>query len=282
MSSLAIQPIVALLSDSVGGDPTQYMIEKAFAHHELDWRFLTLEVSPENLADAVRGLRAMGFRGAICGNPHKQAVAPLLERTTEAAALAGSVDLIFREDDDLVGENTQGKGLLRSLRRVGDPAGMQVVLLGAGKVARAIGVELATAKAAQITVLNHTQQHADELAAWLGEKLQVPATSVPWEGDYEVPEGTDLLVNAMSIAQQDADARLPLRPESLPSEMIVADVTRDPPRTWLLREADQRGCTTLGGLGIYIDQLAIALKLWTAVEADCDVMREAIEEFLEL
>ena len=61
MSSPAVQPIVALLSDPVGGNPTQYMIEKAFTHHELDWRYLTFQVSPERLGDAVRGMRAMGF-----------------------------------------------------------------------------------------------------------------------------------------------------------------------------------------------------------------------------
>ena len=57
MSSPAVQPLLALLACPVGGIPTQYVIEQTFAHHELDWRYLTFEVGPENLADAVRGLR---------------------------------------------------------------------------------------------------------------------------------------------------------------------------------------------------------------------------------
>ena len=59
MSSSAVQPLLALLACPVGGNPTQYMIEKALVHHDLDWRFLTFEVAPEKLADAVRGLKAL-------------------------------------------------------------------------------------------------------------------------------------------------------------------------------------------------------------------------------
>jgi shikimate dehydrogenase len=282
VSSPAVQPIVAFFGDPVGGNPAQYMIEKAFAHHELDWRYLTFEVTSQRLGDAVRGMRAMGFRGAHIGNPHKQAVIPLLDRVSPTAEIVGTVNLLFREDDALVGENTEGKGLLRSLRRLIEPAGKRIVLLGAGRMARAAGIELAQTGPAEIMVVNRTPQRARSLVDLLGERFQVPASVVAWEGDYPVPAETDVLINATSIGQEDADARVPLGLDSLRPELIVADVTADPPQTWLLRQAAQRGCTTLDGLGMYIDQVAIGLKLWTGVDADCNVMREAIEEFLEL
>jgi shikimate dehydrogenase len=277
-----VQPIVALLGDPVGGNPTQYMIEKALAHHELEWRYLTFEVTAERLGDAVRGMRAMGFRGAHVGNPHKQAVVPLLDRVSPTAEMVGAVNLILREDDALVGENTEGQGLLRSLRRVIEPAGKRIVLLGAGRMARAAGVELAQTQPAEILVVNRTPQHARSLVDLLGERFQVPARVVPWQGDYEVPAETDVVINATSIGQEDPDARVPVELESLRPELIVADVTADPPQTWLMREAAHRGCTTLDGLGMYIQQVAIGLRLWTGVNANCDVMREAVEEFLEL
>ena len=78
MSSPAVQPLLALLASHVGGNPTQYMFEQAFAHHDLDWRYLTFEIAPENLGDAVRGLRAWVFV-AGSADPHKQAVIPLLD-----------------------------------------------------------------------------------------------------------------------------------------------------------------------------------------------------------
>lgn len=282
MPSSAVQPIVVLLSGAAGGNPTQYTIEKAFAHHQLDWRYLTVEVSPDDLGDAVRGTRAMGFAGGHCGDSYKRTVIPLLDRTTETAAAAGAVNLFFRENDQLVGENTEGRGLLESLRRVTDPADKRVALLGAGRIARAIALELAAAGAAEITVFNRTAARARRLAELLAGKLPVPAASAAWDRDLDLPPETDLLVNATSLGKEDPAARPRLNPGGLRPGLIVADVTIDPPQTWLLREAAARGCTTLDGLGMYIDQVAVGLKIWTGVDPDREVMREAIEEFLEL
>ena len=280
--SQAVQPIVALLSDEPGGNPTQYVVEKAFAHHQLDWRYLTFEVTAENLGDAIGGLRAMGFRGGHCGDCHKQAVIPLLDRTTKTAALAEAVNLIAREDDQLVGHNTEGMGFVESLRRVADPGEMRVLLWGAGRVARAIGIELASAGVGAICVVNRTAGRARQLAELLVGNFSTAATTLAWESEFEIPSNTNLLINATSLGREDPEARLPLNPESLSCELTVADVTIQPPQTWLLREADHRGCTTLDGLGMYIDRVAVDLKMWTGVDPDRGVMREAVEEFLEL
>ena len=282
MTSQAVQPIVALLSDRPGGNPTQYMIEKALARDDLDWRYFTVEVHAASLADAVRGLRAMGFRGAHCGNPHKRPVVPMLDRVSDTAAMVGAVNVILREDDALVGENTEGQGLLLALRRVIDPAGKRIVLLGAGRAGRAVAVELAAAGAAEITVVNRTEDRAKELAALLADKFPVAATPVAWEGDYEVPAEADVLVSATSISRDDPEAAVPVNLNTLRSEMVVAELTIDPPHTWLLREAAERGCKTLDGLGMYIEQVAVALKAWTGVDPQRNVMRDAIEEFLEV
>jgi shikimate dehydrogenase len=62
----------------------------------------------------------------------------------------------------------------------------------------------------------------------------------------------------------------------------VADVTADPPRTHLIREAEDRGCDTIDGLEVFVGQAVINFKLWTGVDADPVVMNEAVEEFLEI
>ncbi|MEE9603749.1 MAG: shikimate dehydrogenase [Thermoguttaceae bacterium] len=282
VSNPPVQPVLVLLSHPVSGNPTQYMMEKALAHHQLDWRYLSLDVSPENIEDAIRGIRAMGFSGGHCADPHKQTVPALLDRLTEKAEMIGAVNLIFREEDELVGDNTEGQGFIESLRRMTDPAEKKVVLLGAGRMARAVGVELAAADVAEITIANRDPSPARDLAKLLAEKFQVGSSAVQWEEDFELPAEIDLLINATSIGHEDPDARVPLNLESLSGETIVADVTTDPPRTPLLGEAAQCGCRTLDGLSMYIDQVAAGFKLWTGVEPDLTVMREAIEEFLEV
>jgi shikimate dehydrogenase len=280
--SPAIQEIVAVFGQPVAGNPTQYMMEKAFAQVGLDWRYLTLEVAPEDLGDAIRGMRAMGFRGCNLTIPHKVAVIPLLDRSSEAASLMGAVNCVNRVGDELIGENTDGKGFVQSLRGVTDPAGKQVVILGAGGAARAIAVELALAGAAKLTIVNRDPARGEELTALVNAKVGVPAQFTRWEGDYEVPPEADVVINATSIGLGDAEARVPLAVATLESDMVVSDVIFNPPETRLLRDAQARGCRTLDGLGMLVNQAVIGFRIWTGQDANAEVMRDALEEFLGL
>ncbi len=280
MTHPAIQEIVAVFGQPVAGNPTQYMMEKAFAQVGLDWRYLTLEVAPGNLGDAIRGMRAMGFRGCNLTIPHKVEVIQYLDRTSEAATLMGAVNCVNRVGDELVGENTDGKGFVQSLKELCDPAGKNVVILGAGGAARAIAVEVALAGAAAMTIVNRDETRGQELAALINDKVKVPTQYVRWEGDYQVPAETEVLINATSIGLGNGAARVPLAVNTLEADMIVADVIFNPPETRLLRDAKARGCQTLDGLGMLVNQAVIGFHIWTGKDADPNVMREALEEFL--
>ena len=285
MANNSLQEIVALLGYPVGGNPTQYVVEQAFARIGLDWRYLTLEVPPESLADAVRGMRALGFRGGNFTMPHKTAVLPLLDEVGESARLMGAVNCWHREppaSDRLFGLNTDGKGFLQSLRTLVDPPGKHVAILGAGGAARAIAVELGLAGAAEIVVVNRTRERGEELAALINDKVHVSARFEPWHGEFAVPPGIDVLVNASPIGMSKPQARAPVALDTLRPGLIVADVVVTPPQTRLLREAREQGCQTLDGLGMLVNQAAIAFQIWTGHSPDAAAMREAAEEFLNI
>lgn len=281
-SNSHLQSIVCCMGQPVAGNPTQFMMEKAFEAAGLDWRYLTLEVPPEKLADGLRGMRAMGFAGGNFTIPHKVAVIEHLDELSQAAELMGAVNCINRVDDRFIGENTDGKGFVQSLREATDPEGKRVVILGAGGAARAIAVEVGLSKAAEITIVNRNPERGEDLVSLLNERVGVSSKFVPWKGDYEVEKGTDIVINATSIGLGDADARVPLDVESLTAEMVVADVIFNPPQTQLLIDAAERGCTTLDGLGMLVNQGVIGFRIWTGVDPDAAVMREALEEYLEL
>jgi shikimate dehydrogenase len=278
--SSALQEICVLIGQPVAGNPTQYMMEKAFARCGLDWRYVSFEVAPATLGDAVRGIRALGIHGANVTVPHKVAVIEFLDRLQPAAELIGAVNCILRDGSKLVGENTDGKGFLESLKSVTDPTGKDVVLLGAGGAARAIGVELALAGVAKITVVNRTAERGQKLAAMLTEKTKVTAEYAPWEGEYVVPASAQLLVQATSIGLNDPDARVPVSFAEATKGLVAADVVFNPPDTRFLAEAKRAGAKTLDGLGMIVNQGAIAFRLWTGVEPDTAVMRDAVEEYL--
>jgi len=258
------------------------MMEKAFARAGLDWRYLTLEVAPACLGDAMRGLRALGFRGANLTIPHKVAVTELLDDLSEPARLIGAVNCVNRQGDQLIGENTDGKGFLASLREVTNPAGKQVVVIGAGGAARAIAVELGLAHAAAMTIVNRSAERGTALTEHVATQIEVPARFELLAEPFRVPAATDILINATSIGMDDPRARVPVATETLRPGLVVADVVFNSAETVFLQEARLRGCITLDGLGMLVQQAAIAFKIWTNVDADDTAMREALEEFLGL
>jgi len=278
------QELVAVFGQPVAENPTQAMVEAAFRHHGLDWRYLTVEVSPADLPAAVAGARAMGFRGFNCTIPHKVAVIPHLDELGESAALMGAVNCVVRRGDRLVGENTDGKGFLESLRPLRDPAGARILVLGAGGAARAIAVELALAGARAFTVVNRSPARGQALVDLLNGKVReqvgpdLVATFVPWKGDHRVAEGTEVVVNTTSIGLfPDVDARVALDLATLRPGMVVADVIPNPPRTRLVRDAAARGCTVIDGLGMLVGQGRLGIRYWTGILPDGRVMREALE-----
>jgi shikimate dehydrogenase len=273
------QELVGVFGKPVAENPTQAMVEAAFRHHGLAWRYLTLEVDPADLGDAVRGARAMDFAGFNCTIPHKVAVIRHLDSLGESAALMGAVNCVVRRDGQLIGENTDGKGFVTALRARTDPAGKRVVLFGAGGAARAIGVEMGLAGAGRITVVNRGEERGRELVALLNEKAGVASEFVPWRGDYRVPEDTDVVVNATSVGlYPDVDARLALDANTLRPGMVVADVIPNPPRTRLVRDAEGRGCTLIDGLGMLVNQGVLGIRYWTGIDPDPQVMRRALED----
>ena len=282
MSSPAVQPILALLAYPVGGNPLQYVVEKAFAHLNLDWRFLSLEVAPEGLADAVRGMRAMGFRGGTMADPHRRTVLPLLDGITDTAALLGSVNFVVGEENRLLGDNTEGRGLVESLRRVTDPGGKRCLILDAGELARAVAVELASAGAAEIRIADPSAERAAAAAGLLAGKFPAAVSSLVWESNFHLPEDIDVVIHALSLEPHDAKTHLPVDAASLRPELIVADLAVNPDEAWLLHEAAARGCKTIDGLGVLVEQMAVDFRLWTLLDPDHPLMREAVEEFLEL
>ncbi len=174
------------------------------------------------------------------------------------------------------------KDFLESLRQVADPAGQAVVLLGAGGAARAIGVELALAGVRQITVVNRSVGRGEELSRLLTHKVHVPSSFLLWEGNFRVPADTELVINATSVGLGDPNARLPIDMETILPDMVAADVVFNPAENTVLRAASSRGCRTLDGLGMLVNQAAIAFQIWTGTEPDRELMRESLEEFLAI
>lgn len=247
-------------------NPTVVMIEAAYRHLGLAWRYINAEVPPDGLAAAVAGARAMGWRGFNLSMPHKVAVIAHLDGLGESARLINAVNCVVRRGEKLIGENTDGKGFLSALIPIRDPRGTHVMLLGAGGAARAIAVELVLAGVRKLSIVNRSAARGEELAQLVRAAKPIDVTANAWTGDVAIPADVDVLVNCTSIGLGDAAARVPVAANTLRADLIVADVIPNPPRTRFLAESAAAGCRIIDGLGMLSGQGLLGIGYWTGMD----------------
>ena len=264
-----LSTLTGSFSTPAADNPTVAVMEAAYRHHGLDARYLNCEVPPADLADAVRGARAMGWAGFNCSIPHKVTVIGQIDGLAESARIIGAVNCVVIRDGMMTGENTDGQGFVGALRTMRSPADARVCVLGAGGAARAIVVETALAGAAHVTIMARRIGEAEVLAELVRTHTPASADALELVPSMGVPVGTDILVNATNAGlQPDVEGMVDLDLESLAGVDLVADVVPNPPQTRLLRESQDRGCRTLDGLGMLVAQAAVNMELWTGVVAD--------------
>lgn len=280
MSPATATRLFGVIGMPVAGNPTQEMIEAAFTAAGVDARYVSLEVEPAALTDAVRGIRALGFEGIHVTVPHKVAVVPLLDRVTEAARLAGAVNCVKRENDLFVGENTDGKGFVDSLREVLDPNGTVAVVIGAGGAARAIAAELALAKASRILIANRSEDKAADIAGTIRAQTGVPCEPSALTDPWTIPRDAQIVVQATTVGMADPKASVPVDWSQASGDAIVADVVIAAAPTAFLRGAREHGHRILDGLGMLVEQAVIGFRWWIGIEPDRSAMRGALEREL--
>lgn len=279
MTTSFLLPLTGSFAQPAAENPTMVMIEAAYDHHGLPWRYINCEVSPDNLGDAVRGARAMGWRGFNCSIPHKVAVIKYLDSLGESARIIGAVNTIVVQDGQLIGENTDGKGFVQALSRIIDPAGQNIMLFGAGGAGRAVGVELALAGAKRITVVNRSRERGEELAELIAANTPAESAYHTWDGQVAVPAACRIVVHATSQGLYPNVDQMPdIDINSLTPDMVVADGIHNPPETRLLQAAKAQGCRTVDGLAMLVGQGVIGLKYWAGINADPEVMRRSLQD----
>ena len=265
-------------------NPTAAIMEAAFRHHKLHYRYINCEVGPDNLQAAFEGAKAMGWRGFNCSIPNKVEVMKYLDKIGESAQIIGAVNtVIIDPDGQTTGENTDGKGFVKAISEMTSIPGKKIVIFGAGGAARAIAVEMALAEAEEITILN-VSERGKSLADLLNNRTPAKASFRPWNRTFSIPSDTDIVINATPVGlYPDIEQRLNIRVDTLRPQMIVADCIPNPVYTHLLKDALANGCKQiLPGMNMLIYQAMIAIKYWTGKDVDTDIMKQELMRVLGL
>jgi shikimate dehydrogenase len=240
-----------------------------------DWRYDAMPVEPEKLADAVALLRTTPYAGANVTVPHKTTVIPFLDGLTPWAEAIGAVNTLVKKDGKLIGHNTDAAGLLADLYVYNvHISSRPVLILGAGGAARAAVAACAGAYAgAQIRIIARRREQAQSLVTTY-ESLEI----FDWTplGFMQASDECALIINTTSLGMTPNVNTSPwLDGTPFPPEAFVYDLVYNPAETRFTRQARAAGLRTATGLGMLVEQGALAFELWTGKTAPREIMRRA-------
>ncbi len=292
---------LVLLGHPVGHSISPAMQSAAFDEMGLDWTYEAIDVAPGELSGAVDRLRNGIWRGANVTIPHKQAVIPLLDDLSESAVHTSTVNTIVRDDNRVVGHNTDLPAFMKDLgshldlglqpevdlganknnqaaRRDAPATGIGLIL-GAGGAARSVAFGLAQ-QGFNLKLIARTIRPAQALAEDVLRNYSVEVELLPWENDSFTDAGRDcsLVVNATPVGMLPHEQDTPWPSEiALPEKAFVYDLVYTPSETRLMRDARLAGLEAASGAGMLVEQGALSLELWTGIRAPRRTMRVALE-----
>ncbi|NLI61270.1 MAG: shikimate dehydrogenase [Clostridiales bacterium] len=241
----------------------------------LDIVYMAFDVSDDNLERAVEGLAALNFLGFNVTIPYKERIIRLLDRIDPIAAGIGAVNTVKVEKGQLIGYNTDGLGFLDSLK-VNNIEWHQrsILIIGAGGSARAIGISLVEQEPKKIHILNRSMERAKQLAKDINEFAGYNLSSVV----RDIPDNIDIIVNTTPLGMWPKTNQSPLDGYNFNPQTIVCDIVYNPYKTYLLKQAEERGCTTVKGIGMLIGQGVQAIEIWTGQEIHHSIIKSLYNE----
>ncbi|MCS7081044.1 MAG: shikimate dehydrogenase [Chloracidobacterium sp.] len=268
------------------GAPIAHSLSKdlhnaAFTHLGLNWVYIPVEVSPDDLGMFVRDFvhpRTRRTPWSVGGYsvtlPHKTAVIPYLDHLTPTAARVGAVNTLLTQGTELIGDNTDVVGAMRPLTERFTVSGRPVAVIGAGGAAHAVVCGLVEA-GAQVTVFARCPARAQALGARFG----VPVEPL----ERFCGAGFTGLINTTPVGMAGyAETACPVAPEKLDGLAWAYDLVYRPRRTPLLQAAADRGIAVLDGLPMLVAQAAEQFTRWTGQTAPVSVMQAAAERALAI
>ncbi len=264
--------VFGVIADPVGHSLSPVIHNAGFSQLKMNKVYLPFRVPKDHLHQFIDEAPVLGIRGLSVTIPHKQEVMAFLTKIESGARKIGAVNTVVFEGDQIVGYNTDLYGAMVSLAEAAgeDPddrwlEGKRVLLLGAGGVARAIGVGVKD-RGGELLVTSRTYENAMELA------MKLEGEAIAWEDRHSA--NADVLVNCTPVGMHPHMNETPFEEAGLTRNMIVFDTIYNPEQTLLIKQARQNDCQTVTGVEMFVRQAELQFKLFTGEAAPLDIMRD--------
>ncbi|WP_203361678.1 shikimate dehydrogenase [Bacillus sp. REN10] len=271
-----MKKLFGVIGDPIAHSMSPVMHNSAFNALKFDGYYHPFHIKPTDLADGVKGMRAIGVEGFNVTIPHKTAIIPLLDKVDPLAEAIGAVNTVVREHDQWVGYNTDGLGYVRALREEypGALEEQHVLIIGAGGAARAIFYTLASEGVSRITLANRTLEKAKAMIESCPYSVEGTVLSLE-EAEKKLRE-YDVIIQTTSIGMSPQVENIPMALDHLNPKAFVSDIIYNPLETKLLQEAKKQGAYTQNGLKMFVYQGALAFEKWTGVFPDVQEMEKVV------
>jgi shikimate dehydrogenase len=273
--------LTTMIGHPVAENPIDRMFDAVFAHYGLHWQFWKSDVATEaQVAAAIAGIRALGFAGACITVPWKVASIPFLDEVDADVKAIGAANYMTIREGRLIGHNNDGKGVIKAIRKVTEIKGKRVVMLGAGGAGRAMAVELAWAGASHLTLITRRESQGVEVAETVTRASGVPCDWQPWMGEVQIPEGTQILMNATHLGCAPEQEPVPVNWRTITPETTVVDVITNPRITPFLRAAREIGCPIVDGVDMLVQLAMQIFEEWTEIQPEEAIFQQAVAKAL--
>lgn len=276
--------LYGLLGYPLGQSLSPKMQNAAFNECDLNKIYIPIEVLSENLETVVKGMSKMNFEGFNITKPYKIDIMRFLNEIDDYARCIGAVNTVSIKDGKLKGYNTDGIGFLRNFENNTNSniEGKNVLMLGSGGAARAIGMTLALNKAKKIYICNRTHEKAVSLSNDINNQVGSCSEAIPMEYELikKVINYSDVLINTTSVGMFPDLESSPIDKMLLNKNLIVCDIVYNPRKTKLIEDAEEVGCRVVLGLGMLVYQGTAAFEIWTGLKAPEELMFSVVDEGL--
>ncbi|CAH0299041.1 shikimate dehydrogenase [Peribacillus sp. YIM B13472] len=271
-----MKKIYGVMGDPIAHSMSPDIHNDAFEKENIEAVYHHFHVTKEGLIDAVKGMKALGIEGFNITIPHKTSIIPFLDEVDELALAIGAVNTVVNKNGRFIGYNTDGKGFFKSLcdEISGDIKAKKTLVIGAGGAARAIYFTLVKEGVKQVDIANRTKERAAQLVSDCPYDKVSKALSII-EAEESLSQ-YDLIIQTTSSGMSPELDHSPLKVDQLKTGAIVSDIIYNPLQTKLLREAGEKGAETQNGLGMFINQAALAFEIWTGIMPDTARMTDIV------
>ncbi|HHW36860.1 MAG TPA: shikimate dehydrogenase [Bacillales bacterium] len=268
--------LFGLLGHPVGHSMSPIMHNDQFSFLGLDYCYHAFDVHPNELENAVNGIRTLGLSGFNVTIPHKVEIMKYLDEIDEEALQIGAVNTVMNRNGKLYGYNTDGKGFAVSLQTIAgsDFLNKKMLIVGAGGAARGIFVTLARMEANAIDIANRTVEKAEQLISENPYPIQSNARSIK-EAEENL-SGYQIIINTTSVGMSPKIEELPLQLTNMKPGTILSDIIYNPIETKWLLEGKALGAITQNGVGMFVGQGALAFEMWTKEKPDYSRMEQIV------